>query len=87
MFFEVLVVAVSDPFFTLALARRQFLRTHEDMRVPDSGPLICMNEGNYREYNGAVQHYLKQVKQRGVSDGKVRDEPFRCLSCSSCVFL
>ncbi|GMH50529.1 hypothetical protein TL16_g00799 [Triparma laevis f. inornata] len=57
--------------FTLDPDRRMFLRTHEDMRVPDSGPLICMNEANYGEFDEGVRHYLKQVKSRGVSDGKV----------------
>ena len=56
--------------FTLDPDRKEFLGTHPDMRIPSHGPLICTNEANYREYSAPVQHYLKQVKQRGVSDGK-----------------
>lgn len=56
--------------FTLDPDKKEFLQTHPDMRIPACGPIISFNEANLRSFEKPVQHYLEQMKSRGVSDGR-----------------
>lgn len=54
--------------FTLDPDRGTFLHTHQDIRIPSSGPIYSFNEANFHEYTEPVKRYLDSIKS-GL-DGK-----------------
>ena len=48
--------------FTLDPDRGSFLHTHEDIRIPASGPIYSFNEANFHDFSEPVQRYLDSLK-------------------------
>ena len=40
-----------------------FLHTHEDIRIPKTGPIYSFNEANYRDFSSPVKNYLNSLKE------------------------
>lgn len=55
--------------FTLDPDTRNFLHTHQDLRIPQAGPIYSFNEANYREYEEPVKRYLTALKQGSSATG------------------
>ena len=55
--------------FTLDPDVGQFLHTHEDIRIPPSGPIYSFNEANYRDFEDPVKRYLVALKEGSSSVG------------------
>ena len=55
--------------FTLDPDVGQFLHTHEDIRIPHSGPIYSFNEANFRDYEEPVKRYLAALKEGSSSVG------------------
>merc|ERR1719221_1658725 len=56
--------------FTLDPDRGVFLHTHQDIRIPSSGPIYSFNEANFNDYDEPVQKYLNALKSGSSSIGK-----------------
>lgn len=55
--------------FTLDPDVGQFLHTHEDIRIPPSGPIYSFNEANFRDFEEPVKRYLLALKEGSSSVG------------------
>ena len=49
--------------FTLDPDKGVFLHTHEDIRIPKTGPIYSFNEANYRDFSSPVKNYLNSLKE------------------------
>lgn len=57
--------------FTLDPDKGVFLHTHEDIRIPKTGPIYSFNEANYRDFSSPVKNYLNSLKE-GTSASAVK---------------
>lgn len=55
--------------FTLDPDVGQFLHTHTDIRIPQSGPIYSFNEANFRDFEEPVKRYLLALKEGSSSVG------------------
>jgi fructose-1,6-bisphosphatase I len=55
--------------FTLDPDVGQFLHTHDDIRIPKSGPIYSFNEANFRDFEEPVKRYLLALKEGSSSVG------------------
>lgn len=55
--------------FTLDPDVGQFLHTHQDIRIPQSGPIYSFNEANFRDFEEPVKRYLLALKEGSSSVG------------------
>ena len=60
--------------FTLDPDIGQFLHTHTDIRIPQSGPIYSFNEANFRDFEEPVKRYLLALKEGSSSVGMKYDE-------------
>ena len=58
--------------FTLDPDRGVFLHTHEDIRVPKSGPIYSFNEANFRDFSLPVRRYLTGLKEGASGQASAR---------------
>ena len=63
--------------FTLDPDLGQFLHTHQDIRIPSSGPIYSFNEANFIDFEEPVRRYLLALKEGSSSVGK------RCVHMNS----
>uniref|UniRef100_A0A7S4N4E6 Fructose-1,6-bisphosphatase, cytosolic n=1 Tax=Odontella aurita TaxID=265563 RepID=A0A7S4N4E6_9STRA len=56
--------------FTLDPDKSSFLHTHEDIRIPPSGPIYSFNEANFHDFSYPVRRYLNALKEGSSSVGK-----------------
>jgi len=57
--------------FTLDTNVGEFLLTHPNMRIPESGKIYSFNEGNYANWSPELQKYMDSLKTGGAAnDGK-----------------
>lgn len=49
--------------FTLDPSIGSFLLSHKDMRIPNSGSIYSINEGNHRLYDEKIKNYLQEIKK------------------------
>ena len=40
--------------------------THPDIKIPEVGPIVSFNEGNYYGFDQPVRDYLEETKKKGV---------------------
>lgn len=57
--------------FTLDPDKGVFLHTHEDIRIPKTGPIYSFNEANFRDFSNPVKNYLASLKE-GTSPSAVK---------------
>jgi len=55
--------------FTLDPDEGRFLHTHQDLRIPPSGPIYSFNEANFRDFEDPVKRYLLALKEGSSSVG------------------
>jgi fructose-1,6-bisphosphatase I len=55
--------------FTLDPDQSKFLHTHRDIRIPSSGKIYSMNEGNFRDFDEPVRRYLAALKEGSSKAG------------------
>ena len=55
--------------FTLDPDKLTFLHTHQDIRIPASGPIYSFNEANFHDFATPVQRYLDALKEGSSSIG------------------
>ena len=57
--------------FTLDTNVGDFLLTHPNMKIPESGKIYSFNEGNYANWDEGLQKYMDSLKVGGAAqDGK-----------------
>lgn len=49
--------------FTLDPDKGVFLHTHEDIRIPKTGPIYSFNEANFHHFSHPVRQYLDSLKE------------------------
>jgi len=55
--------------FTLDPDKGIFLHTHQDIRIPSSGPIYSFNEANFHDFPPAIKRYLDALKEGSSSVG------------------
>lgn len=55
--------------FTLDPDTGRFLHTHQDIRIPSSGPIYSFNEANFKDFDPPVKHFLNALKEGSSSTG------------------
>ena len=48
----------------------EFILTHENIQIPDSGKIYAFNEGNYELWDEGVKDYMMSLKDSGKWGGK-----------------
>ena len=48
--------------FTLDPTVGEFVLTHDDLKVPESGKIYSFNEGNYAMWEPALKEYINSLK-------------------------
>lgn len=56
--------------FTLDPTVGEFLLSHEDMRMPERGPIYSVNEGNYHRWQPPMQRYIQWLKEEDPASGR-----------------
>ncbi len=56
--------------FTLDPTVGEFLLSHENIRIPKSGSIYSMNEGNFERWSPKMQKYCKWMKQEDQATGR-----------------
>jgi fructose-1,6-bisphosphatase I len=56
--------------FTLDPSIGEFLLSHENIRVPKSGKIYSVNEGNYRYWSDGVKMYIKYLQDEDTSSSR-----------------
>jgi len=55
--------------FTLDPTMGEFVMSHENMKVPESGKIYSFNEGNYAMWEEGLQNYMTSLKTGGEEQG------------------
>jgi fructose-1,6-bisphosphatase I len=55
--------------FTLDPDTGRFLHTHQDIRIPSSGPIYSFNEANFKDFDPPVKRFLNALKEGSSSTG------------------
>lgn len=55
--------------FTLDPDKGNFYHTHEDIRIPSSGPIYSFNEANFHDFSSPVKRYLDALKEGSNATG------------------
>jgi fructose-1,6-bisphosphatase I len=50
--------------FTLEETSGEFVLTHPGMRIPQSGTLYAVNDGNYHSFRPGIQNYIRYCRQQ-----------------------
>lgn len=56
--------------FTLHPALGEFFLSHENIRIPNRGKILSVNEGNYNYWDEGVRRYVDYLKTPDVSKGR-----------------
>jgi len=56
--------------FTLDPSVGEFLLSHENIRIPDSGNIYSVNEGNYNYWDDGTKRYVDYLKSKDNHSGK-----------------
>ncbi|MGA7161030.1 MAG: class 1 fructose-bisphosphatase [Bacteroidota bacterium] len=56
--------------FTLDPSIGEFLLSHENIRIPKSGRIYSVNEGNYRYWGDGVKKYIKYLQEEDKQTGR-----------------
>ncbi|MGQ9795104.1 class 1 fructose-bisphosphatase [Desulfosoma sp.] len=56
--------------FTLHPALGEFFLSHENIRIPNKGKILSVNEGNYNYWDEGVRRYVDYLKTPDVSKGR-----------------
>lgn len=56
--------------FTLDPSCGEFLLSHPDIKIPDSGNIYSINEGNYDYWSDPVKSYIKRIKNIEENNNK-----------------
>ena len=56
--------------FTLDPTVGEFIMSHENIKVPDSGKIYSFNEGNYAMWSDGLKKYMDSLKTGGKDGGK-----------------
>lgn len=56
--------------FTLDSMIGEFVLSHNDIKIPESGKIYSFNEGNYELWDDNVKEYIRSLKQPEKWDGK-----------------
>ena len=56
--------------FTLDRARRTYVRTHANVRIPAQGRTYSLNDGNWSRWPEGVRRFVKHVRQADVATGR-----------------
>jgi len=56
--------------FTLDPSIGEFCLSHPDMKIPDTGTIYSINEGNYLHFSDGIKKYLKYVQAEDPSTGR-----------------
>jgi fructose-1,6-bisphosphatase I len=56
--------------FTYDPSCGEFLLSHENIRIPDSGKYYSVNEGNYHSWHEQTQKYINYLKETDSSTGR-----------------
>jgi len=56
--------------FTLDPSVGAFLRSHPDMRIPQSGRIYSVNEGNYPYWADGIRRYVNHIKEKDPESGR-----------------
>jgi fructose-1,6-bisphosphatase I len=56
--------------FTLDRARRTYVRTHTNLRIPARGRLYSINDGNFARWPAGIRRFVEHVREVDVSTGR-----------------
>ena len=56
--------------FTLDPSLGEFLLSHENIKIPKSGRIYSINEGNINQWDAGTRRYIEYVKQDAKADGR-----------------
>ncbi|MFC1850072.1 class 1 fructose-bisphosphatase [candidate division CSSED10-310 bacterium] len=56
--------------FTLDPSVGEFLLSHENMQIPESGAIYSCNEGYFNSWSPGVKEYILQMKQNATAENK-----------------
>ena len=66
----VLTVGKGVDAFTLDPLVQEFYLSHKDIKIPKSGRMYSVNQGNYYEFPIEVQEYIKWCEQEDIDTGR-----------------
>mmetsp|Transcript_13130 Transcript_13130/g.15892 ORF Transcript_13130/g.15892 Transcript_13130/m.15892 type:complete len:420 (-) Transcript_13130:651-1910(-) len=55
--------------FTLDAQMGEFVLTHDNIKIPESGPIYSFNEGNYASWSDELKAYMDSLKTGGIDQG------------------
>ena len=70
--------------FTLDSQIGEFVLTHPDIRVPETGKIYSFNEGNYGLWDEGTRKYMDSLKEADKWDGKPYSVRAALLLCPAC---